>query len=190
MSDPSASAPNSEADDASLIARLRLGDDAAFEHIYRTEFPRLAAVAAHLATPAQADDLAHDVLYGLWARRQVLDPDTRIRPYLLAGVRFAAAGAVRRFQVADRLAGRVEDAWYAAVPTADAPVLARERADAVGRAVQALPERCRQVFLLVRREGLSYAETADALGISIKTVEAQMSKALRRLRQDLQSLLP
>lgn len=176
-------------DDPALVARLRRDDESAFELIYRAEYPRLAAVAAHLATPAQADDLAHDVLYGLWARRHLLDPDTRIRPYLLAAIRFAAAGAVRRFQVADRLAGRVEDAWYAAMPSADASLLAHERADAVAKAVQRLPERCRQVFLLVRREGLSYADTADALGISIKTVEAQMGKALRRLRQDLQSLL-
>lgn len=176
-------------DDAELVARLRRDDEAAFEYIYRSECPRLAAVAAHLANPAIADDVAHDVLFGLWARRHTLDPALRIRPYLLAAVRFAAASAVRRSQVASRFAGWVEQLWYAAPAATDTPAHAREQSAAVAKALDDLPPRCRQVFLLVRREGLTYAETAEALGIAVKTVEAQMGKALRRLRLALEPLL-
>jgi RNA polymerase sigma-70 factor (ECF subfamily) len=56
---------------------------------------------------------------------------------------------------------------------------------AVQRAVAALPERCREIFELSRTHGLKYAEIAVVLGISIKTVEAQMGKALRFLREEL-----
>jgi RNA polymerase sigma factor (sigma-70 family) len=56
-------------------------------------------------------------------------------------------------------------------------------------ALQALPEKCRQVFTMNRFEGLKYAEISEKLGISVKTVEAQMSKALRILREKLADYL-
>ncbi len=53
-----------------------------------------------------------------------------------------------------------------------------------------LPERCREVFELSRVHGLRYAEIASALGISVKTAEAQMGKALRIRRERLAPWLP
>jgi RNA polymerase sigma-70 factor (ECF subfamily) len=60
----------------------------------------------------------------------------------------------------------------------------------VQRALADLPDRCREVFRLSREQGLRYAEIAEALGISIKTVEAQIGKALRLLRARLAPWLP
>jgi RNA polymerase sigma-70 factor (ECF subfamily) len=60
-----------------------------------------------------------------------------------------------------------------------------ELADRINRAIQNLPEKCREVFLLCRFEGLKYAEIADRLNISVKTVEMQISIALKKLRKDL-----
>lgn len=67
----------------------------------------------------------------------------------------------------------------------DAAVELSERDARLWSAVDALPERCRQVLLACKRDGLSYAETASELGISVKTVENQMTKALRILRESL-----
>jgi RNA polymerase sigma-70 factor (ECF subfamily) len=61
---------------------------------------------------------------------------------------------------------------------------------ALKKAVAELPDRCREVFELSRRDGLKYAEIASVLGISVKTVEAQMGKALRTLRVKLAPWLP
>ena len=60
-----------------------------------------------------------------------------------------------------------------------------ERDAALWRAIEALPERCRRIFLLSKRDGLSHAEIADEMGISIKTVENQLTKAYSRLRGEL-----
>ena len=60
-----------------------------------------------------------------------------------------------------------------------------ERDAALWRAIEALPERCRRVFLLSKRDGLSHAEIADEMGISVKTVENQITKAYSRLRGEL-----
>ena len=80
----------------------------------------------------------------------------------------------------------------AASAQADAPGhLAEEEIEAAVRAaVASLPERCREVFELSRGQGLKYAEIAGAMGISVKTVEAQMGKALRTLRERLAAWLP
>jgi RNA polymerase sigma-70 factor (ECF subfamily) len=58
-------------------------------------------------------------------------------------------------------------------------------AEAIRRAIDALPDRCRQIFLLSREKYLSYAEIAEVLGISVKTVETQMWRALKSLRKSL-----
>jgi RNA polymerase sigma-70 factor (ECF subfamily) len=68
--------------------------------------------------------------------------------------------------------------------------VASELAAAAAAAVADLPPRCREVFTLSRARGLSYAEIAETLGISVKTVEAQMARALRGLRERLAPWLP
>ena len=61
---------------------------------------------------------------------------------------------------------------------------------ALRKAVAGLPDRCREVFELSRVHGLKYAEIAQVLGVSVKAVEAQMGKALQRLREQLAPWLP
>ena len=75
-------------------------------------------------------------------------------------------------------------------PSSPAELDARELAHAFQRALAALPEPVRDAFLLSRRDGLRYAEIATALGISVKTVEARMGRALKELREQLKDWLP
>jgi RNA polymerase sigma-70 factor (ECF subfamily) len=76
------------------------------------------------------------------------------------------------------------------VPAADRDTLEQEVQLALKEAVASLPERCREIFELSRVHGLKYAEIAATLEISIKTVEAQMGKAIRVLRARLAAWLP
>jgi len=71
--------------------------------------------------------------------------------------------------------------------TADIPDAA-QRTALVQQAIQSLPDRCRLIFTMSRYDGLSYREIADNLDLSIKTVENQVSKALKVLRESLKSL--
>jgi RNA polymerase sigma-70 factor, ECF subfamily len=70
---------------------------------------------------------------------------------------------------------------------ADHRVRERELADAIERAISELPRRCRETFLLVRQQHLSYLEAAEVLGISVKGVEMNMVRALATLRRQLAS---
>jgi RNA polymerase sigma-70 factor (ECF subfamily) len=69
-------------------------------------------------------------------------------------------------------------------------ILVKELEEKLRQAMNALPQQCRTIFQLSRFEGLKYQEIADQLGISIKTVENQMGKALKQLRVKLIDYLP
>src|SRR5206468_9508222 len=75
-------------------------------------------------------------------------------------------------------------------PDADAGVEARELADAIDAAVDRLPDRTREAFVLHRKHGLSYAEVGEAMGISPRTVETLIRRAFRSLRTQLVQFLP
>jgi RNA polymerase sigma-70 factor (ECF subfamily) len=120
----------------------------------------------------------------LWQRRHMVDASAPLKAYLLRAVRNRALNHLRHARVRRDSESDVE-ATYGAPLGADQPIVARELAEAVRQAAAALPPRCRAVFELSRADGLTYAEIAQALDISEKTVEAQMGKALRILRERL-----
>ena len=176
--------------DRELLDRLRQGDRDAFDAIFRAHYPALVGAAeAIVGERAVAEEAAQDVMVELWRRRETVAVDDSLRAYLFRSARNRALNHLRHERV------KVRTAPFAAgesVTHPEAPSrLAEEEIDAAVReAVAALPERCREVFELSRGHGLRYAEIAGVLGISVKTVEAQMGKALRVLRERLAPWLP
>ncbi len=172
-------------DDRALLTRLQAGDEGAYDSVFREWYPVLVRVAgAMLHDSDAAEEVAQEVMHELWRRAHILDAGLTLRAYLLRAVRNRALNHVRHQRVRRETQGDVT-ALYQEPVRADQPVVAAELADAVRVAVADLPPRCREVFELSRVDGLRYAEIAEALGISEKTVEAQMGKALRVLRERL-----
>lgn len=184
-------------DDRTLLARLRTGreDDpatsAAFDAIFRRWYTPLVGVADRmLRDSAAAEELAQDVLLELWRRRTALDTGDEPGPYLIRAVRNRALNRLRHARVAARAAPLLAVDETSPVSSPAAQAVESELAVAIDAAVAALPPGCRQVFLLSRAEGLRYSDIAARLGISPKTVEAQMGRALRLLRARLGPWLP
>lgn len=172
------------ASDRELLDRLRAGEPEAFEIIFRSHYPRLVGFAeAILRARAPAEDAAQDVMLELWRRRQEIVLETSLRAYLLRATRNRALNQIRHRRVAERVGPVAHGS--AAAPSADQDLAEQELRAAVEEAVRDLPERCREVFELSRVHGLRYAEIAQVLDISIKTVETQMGKAIRVLRERL-----
>lgn len=171
--------------DTGLVEQLRGGSRDAFELIFRTYYPRLVGLAQTLlGERAAAEEVAQEVMFELWKRRLELRVETTLQAYLYRATRNRALNQLRHERVVRAAEPLLADA--ATRPAAaDARVREREVAAAVQAAVATLPERCREVFELSRVHGLGYAEIASVMGISVKTVEAQMGKALRVLRERL-----
>ena len=120
----------------------------------------------------------------LWKKRETLAADSSPQAYLFQSTRNRSLNHVRH----ERVVKHGEP--YARRPEAmDAPapshVVEDEMRAAMENAIAALPDRCREIFELSRTKGLKYLEIAALLGISVKTVEAQMGKALKALREEL-----
>jgi RNA polymerase sigma-70 factor (ECF subfamily) len=177
-------------DDAGLLRRLTTGDQDAFDSIFRAHYGHLVAFAQGLLRDrAAAEDAAQEVMLELWRRRGELAIQESLRGYLLRATRNRALNQLRHANVRRRAEPDLigEDS----VPARGASVLvAGELRSAIIAAVAELPPACREVFELSRGHGLRYAEIASTLGISIKTVESQMGKALRHLRDRLAAWMP
>ena len=161
----------------------------AYESIFKSYYAQLVGVAeSMLRERAAAEDVVQEVMVELWHRRATIKVESSLRAYLFRAVRNRALNQLRHQKVApladpdaaDRVAG----------PAADRDFETRELNAAIQKAVAGLPDRCREVFQLSRVQGLTYDEIARTMGISIKTVEAQMGKALRVLREELAAFLP
>lgn len=179
------SQPWSPLSDTDLLERLRNGDTSAFDAIFRTWYGPLVGTAERmLRDRAVAEELVQDVMLELWRRRETLAPDGSAQAYLFQATRNRVLNHLRHLKIEQRSEPEIRGD-SSPTPHADAAVVEEELDVAVQRAVQSLPDRCREVFELSRVHGLKYAEIARTLGISVKTVEAQMGKALRILRERL-----
>ena len=176
--------------DSELLERLRRGDTSAFDTIFRTWYGPLVGTAERmLRDRAVAEELVQDVMLELWRRRETLAADGSAQAYLFQATRNRVLNHLRHLKIEQRSEPEIRGD-SASTPHADSALAHEELDVAVQKAVQALPDRCREVFELSRVHGLKYAEIAKTLGISVKTVEAQMGKALRTLRERLAPWLP
>lgn len=176
-------------DDAELLDGLRRSDDSAFAAIFRAYYAGLVGAAERvLADRTAAEDVAQEVMVELWKRRESLTGDVRLRSYLFQATRNRAFNHIRHLRVIR--AGEPHAPPPSAPPATEAAAAAGELDAAARRAMAELSEEVRETFLLNRVDGLTYAEVASTLGISVKTVEARMGRALRLLRERLAPWLP
>lgn len=168
-------------------ARLPADAEAAFIAMVEAHYARLGAFAARLVgSRAAAEDVVHEVLLRIWRRRESFGFQDPLA-YLYQAVRHEADSWHRRQTRELRRTAGEETAASKADPRVDPShtVEVEELALMVERAVASLPARRREIFRMQREQGLSYAEIASLLGISVKTVEVQIGYALRAIRQRL-----
>ena len=172
-----------------LLERLRAGDESAFDAIFRTWYAPLVQFAERMLRDRDAaEETVQDVLLELWKRRESLVLQGSPQAYLFQSTRNRSLNRLRHLRVETR--EEFDTDTLPAQASADASAAEEEIEVALREAVDSLPPRCRQVFELNRVQGLKYAEVADALGISVKAVEAHMARALRTLRERLAPWLP
>lgn len=172
------------------VDQLKAGEAAAFEALYRQYQKKVYHfVSKQTSTATQTEDLVHDAFLRFWENRSRLSTDVPIEAQLFVTTRQVVINFFQREvlqqKVQQYLAIQTESS---SISSEDSPpdeeVLAQLRS-----AIDALPPKRQQIFRMSKFEGLTYEEIAETLSISKNTVESQMVKAFKFLR-DRVSLLP
>ncbi|MBC8085432.1 MAG: RNA polymerase sigma-70 factor [Hymenobacter sp.] len=170
-----------EFSESACLARLKENDDKAFEELFAQYAAGLCRFAqSHLKSHADAEEVVQECFLKLWQKRHDLPVDTLLKSYLYTSAYHAVLNQLRRQQY-----WAFEDCADDLL-TADSrlsnPTEYRELEQVYQGALERLPPKRRRIFTLSRQEGLSYSGIAKELGISVKSVETQMTHALKFLR--------
>ena len=169
-----------------LLYLLRNGDEKAFRKLYDLYWEKLFISAYNkLKDRELCEDILQEVFIGLWNKRNTLIIQTSLQNYLYASVTYKVYDVFRKNhdflknELLEKFEQRIQDA------NPETLLMHQELIYQIEMAIDALPEKSRIVFKLSREEQLSYIEIAEKLNISVKTVEAHISKSLRLLRNSL-----
>jgi RNA polymerase sigma-70 factor (ECF subfamily) len=179
-------------DGAEWLVRIRSDDHEAFRALFNAYYAELRDYAIrHVGTADVAEEIVQEVFFMLWTHRATLGAVRSVRGYLYGAVHHRIQNErrhdrrIRRWTAA--FAREAHGVGTGTRPArADAAICASELSAVVQRAIDALPERCRLVYTFRIGHGLTHAEIAEALGISVKTVEAQITKAMTVLRRAIE----
>ncbi len=179
--------PDEQIDD--ILTRLRADDRTALRELFEMHYPFVCStIHRFIRDHALVEDLAQEVFLRFWDKREVIDINSSLKAYLRRMAINEALAYLRRNK-------RYDDTEITPEMTpgedrsAEDTYLHSELQHRVREAINGLPPKCRVVFQLSRYEELTYREIADQMDISVKTVENQMSKALRILRERLRDYL-
>ena len=171
------------------LRKIRKGDINSFEMLFHQFYPGLCSYAETLVKKEEvAEEVVQDVFYNIWKNRESLRINRSWQSYLYRSVYNNSMMYLRKSRreylmdegALPEPAGNVPDPFEL--------MQYHEASELVARVLEDLPSRTRQIFLMNRQEGLKYREIAEQLSISVKTVEANMGKALKALRTHLEKL--
>lgn len=170
---------------------LTVGDVTAFEMLFRTYYQPLCHYAySFLQDREDAEEIVQSTFLMVWEKRDTLAIRTSVKPYLYAMVRNACINVLKHEKIKQKHAGEELAVADRSCDSVSQMVASNELEYKITAALEALPEQCRMVFKLSRFEELKYAEIAEQLNISVKTVENHMGKALKIMREQLKDYLP
>ncbi|HJU65782.1 MAG TPA: RNA polymerase sigma-70 factor [Gemmatimonadaceae bacterium] len=184
MLHPAAVAPSDE----QLIRQVRLGDEAAFKAVFLAHYSSMHRSVERIVRSGHvAAELVHDVFLEIWRRRADWEPRDGIGGYLHRAARNRALNHLRRERLDRTIQPNLRDTqahnesreWG----NPEAELSLRELRSAILAAVDQLPPRTREVIMLRWERQLSYAEIGMVMGISPKTVDAQIRRAIAQLRE-------
>jgi RNA polymerase sigma-70 factor (ECF subfamily) len=172
-----------------IVAAVQVDDEKAIESLFRLHYKQLCNYAYTLLQDIdESEESVQQVFIQLWEKRETMEINTSITAYLFKAVRNNSLNRIKHKKVRQVYADEVLSTSNESSQSTSI-TFQNELQEQIQRAIESLPEQCRLIFKLSRFEELKYSEIAEELNISIKTVENQMGKALRIMREKLKDYL-
>lgn len=171
------------------IELIQNGNKQAFDQLFLSFYDPLCRYAfSFLNDWDETEEIVQNVFLKLWENRKTLSIHTSIKSYLYTATHHSCINQIHHFKVHQKYLDYILQQPNQS-DSSDS-LIAEELHILIEKSIAQLPEQRKLIFSMSRYEGLKYKEIAEKLNISIKTVEAQMGKALRTLRDSLQEYLP
>ncbi|MBI9053010.1 MAG: RNA polymerase sigma-70 factor [Bacteroidales bacterium] len=169
-----------------ILKRIKDGDIHEFESLFREYYERLCAFGSkYVNNIEQAEEVVQDTFYNIWKNRATLNIKTSLKSYLYTAVKNNCLQVLRTRSLDVKYENYYKSHYSNESISPVDELNAKELSKVIDKALNSLPEKCRMIFKMSRNEGLKYHEIAEKLEISIKTVEANMGKALKHFRMYL-----
>ncbi|MCK9160762.1 MAG: RNA polymerase sigma-70 factor [Bacteroidaceae bacterium] len=174
--------------DFSIITNIKEGDVKAFEQVFRLYYTPLCLYSASITGQMDAaEEIVQELFYVFWKERETLQIYYSIKSYLYGAIRNQSLQYCEHEEVKQRYNELFANASNEDESTPEDEMEYKELEIVIENTLHKLPRRCAQIFHMQRFEGKKYAEIANILSISIKTVEAEMTKALKALRKNIEN---
>ncbi|MEL7587813.1 MAG: RNA polymerase sigma-70 factor [Prolixibacteraceae bacterium] len=167
-----------------IFTRMVNGDKEAFRFFFEKYYDDLCnLINFYLHDPVIAEEIAQDIFVYFWEKKENIEIGSSVKSYLLKASKNKSLNHLRdektQLNIHDKL-GKITENGFDEI--SEVGMDAGYLQELIRNAVNCLPPKCREVFILAKGKELSYKEIAEQLGISVKTVENQMGKALKLLR--------
>ena len=181
---------NSHNHDLYFFSRLKSGDENAFDYLFNYYYPGLIVFAnKYLRDNHLSEEIVQGVFLKLWQDRRFIEINTSFKSYVFQSVKNKCLDVLKHRKIKDEYEKKIldenensrEETWEAFVESELYALLIK--------AIEKLPPECQKIFQYSRIRNKSNKDIAEKLGISVKTVENQITKALRQLRIELKDYL-
>ncbi len=168
-----------------LLRQMKEWDSqTAFRQFYDMTYDRLFRIAYYyLHCEEWSQEVVLDVFLKLWNQRDTLPTVISIEDYCFVLTKNAALNYLEKEQRRESHLDTPPNEILNETPSPEELLITEELFARYVKALDRLPEKCREIFILIREEKQSYAQVAEALNISSKTVDAQLQKATKRLKE-------
>lgn len=179
-----------------ILQLLNKHQEAAFEVVFKLYYPRLVYFAKEFVPDSESKNLVQDAFISMWDKKPQFLNESQLQSYLYTNVKnnclmFLRHEKVKKKYKSEAAFQKQTSIYTEALSGLDtSTVTFQEIESIIEKTLSELPDRCREVFILSRLEGKKNKEVAETLDISVKSVEAQITKALKTLRVSLKDYLP
>ena len=166
-----------------ILKKLSKGDLSTFEKVFKMYYRELCFFAKkYVSDMDQAEEIVQDMFYIIWQNRENLNIKQSLKAYLFASTKNKCLKILRTKQYEEKYKNHIKQTDPGKVTTPYEELNAKEINILIEETLRSLPKRTKEIFKMSRYEGLKYQEIAKKLSISVKTVEANMGKALKLFR--------